>query len=287
LSLDGDSRLVSHDTFLPLAHGDLIHLTPRAPPIVGDPGTLFEYDYFKLELDFPETKVKPGNENSVNIREEYAVISSLKFLLPSAMVGMLMGTGGETIRAIRTEHECDIQVSPWGSFHPAAAHSQGRTVQCFAETRGALCCSIIAILELIADDRGAAKFKLILPSESTKVLDGARLAELQVSSGATVYLLPAEPAFTDEQFLECKGSTAALAKLLPQLCSLMHLPLPYRYGTHYGAPVVSSRPRSDEPSLRGKRTRVIERSGQRAAKRGKPHAWGSSRARGRGKGQLH
>ena len=120
------------------------------------------------QLSTAEAKIKPGNENPVDLHEEYAVICSLKFLLPSAMVGTLMGKGGETIRAIRAENECDIQVSPWGSFHPAAAHSQGRTVQCFAESRGALCSSIIAILELIfADDRGAAKFKLILPTKST------------------------------------------------------------------------------------------------------------------------
>ena len=108
---DGVSRRVKYDMFTPLSHGNLIHLTPLAPAIVGDPSVLLKYSYFQLILDFPESKIENDKEGDV---DDSADICSIKFLLPSAMVGTLMGRGGETIRAIRADNDCDIEVSPWG-----------------------------------------------------------------------------------------------------------------------------------------------------------------------------
>jgi hypothetical protein len=52
--------MASHFDFQPPSHGDLVHLTPRAPPIEGDPGVLQDYQYFRLKLDFPEIKTQAG-----------------------------------------------------------------------------------------------------------------------------------------------------------------------------------------------------------------------------------
>jgi hypothetical protein len=69
------------------------------------------------------------------------------------------------MQQIRAANSCDLCVSPWGSFHPAAVTTQGRTVQC-----------------------------------------------------------PPDPLFPDEQFLECRGSLEAFAKLFPLLCASLFFP---------------------------------------------------------------
>lgn len=60
-STAGESRLVTHNAFrtgMLLSHRDVIHLTPLASPIQGDPSTLLDYKYFRLELDFPEAQTQ-------------------------------------------------------------------------------------------------------------------------------------------------------------------------------------------------------------------------------------
>ena len=89
---EGVSRRVKYDMFTPLSHGDLIHLTPLAPAIVGDPSVLLKYSYFQFNLDFPESKIENDKEGDV---DDSADICSIKFLLPSAMVGTLMGRGAK------------------------------------------------------------------------------------------------------------------------------------------------------------------------------------------------
>jgi hypothetical protein len=48
MSSNGERRVANHEHFQPLFHGDLIHLTPRAPPIEGGPRVLSDYQYFRL-----------------------------------------------------------------------------------------------------------------------------------------------------------------------------------------------------------------------------------------------
>ena len=112
---------------------------------------------------------------------------------------------------------------------------------------------------------------------------GARLLELQATSGATLNLRSAETMLTDEDILECRGSLAAVGKLLPELCSSINFPLPYTHGTNYGSPP----PRNDTSSRRWKRTRDIERGAQQAVKRVKQQAWGANGGPGtRGRGHA-
>jgi hypothetical protein len=39
----GVRRVVTHDSLALLSHGDVIYLSPLAPPLQGDPGVLQEY----------------------------------------------------------------------------------------------------------------------------------------------------------------------------------------------------------------------------------------------------
>ena len=152
--------MANHTDFQPLLHGDLIHLTPRAPPIHGDSGALKDYQYFQLELDFPDITTRGG---ALSDKDEESLNISLKFLLHSPLVGKLMGMGGSAIQQIRAANSCDLCVSPWGSFHPAAVTSQGRTVQCFAKTPGSLSSSLIAVLDTVfADSRRSAHLQFVL-----------------------------------------------------------------------------------------------------------------------------
>ena len=225
---NGESRVANHADFQPLSHGDLIHLTPCAPPIGGDPSILHNYQYFRFELDFPD--INPQGGVAILGRDVESQDPSLKFLLHSPLVGKLMGPGGSTIQQIRDANNCDVSVSPWGSFHPAAVSSQGRTVECVAKTLGSLSSSIMAVLiTIFAENRQLAHLHFILPKEVIHSIGPARLSEIQESSGVTLYLRPPNPIFADEQILEGQGSLEAFAKLLPLLCASLRFPLPYQY----------------------------------------------------------
>ena len=186
-----------------------------------------------------------------------------------------MGKDGETIRRLRRICDCDIQVSPWGSFHPAATNSQGRIVQCSAATRGSLCNTLTKILEtLFTHDGGLAHLKFIFPMGLA--LGGVHLAELQATLGVTLHLLPAAPTLTDEQFLECKGTTAALSHLLPNLFASLPFPLHYRYGT-LSLPPVDTVSASSQP---WKHNREDEHDVPMATKRCKHPTWRANHGRG-------
>ena len=275
VSQTGVSRVINYYDFQPLMHGDLIHLTPRAPPIQGDPSVLYDYHCFRFELDFPA--IIPRADALVQSdRDRESPDISFKFLLSSPMVGKLMGTGGSTIRQIRDANNCELCVSPWGSFHPRAVASHGRTVQCFAKTQGALIHSLMAVLETIfAEDRKSAHLQLVLPTELTSSISPARLSEIQESSGVTLFSRPPNPLFTEEQFLECRGSLEAFTNLLPLLCALFCFPLPYQYGTEYEP--LSTVPIDSTSSQRWKRKRYVERASHRVEKRSKQHTWGPKR----------
>ena len=134
-----------------------------------------------------------------------------------------MGIGGSAIQQIRAANSCDLCVSPWGSFHPAAITCQGRTVQCFAKTPGSLSSSLTAVLDTIfADSRRSAHLQFVL-TQVIATLAPARLSEIQQSSGVTLYIRPPDSLFPDEQFLECRGSLEAFAKLFPLLCASLCL----------------------------------------------------------------
>ena len=198
---------------------------------------------------------------------------SLKFLLHSPLVGKLMGTGGSTIQQIREANNCDLFVSPWGSFHPAAVSSQGRTVQCFAKTLGSLSNSIVAVLNTIfAKNSQLAHIQFVLPKEVATTMGQARLSEIQESSGVTLYIRPPNPVFTEEHILECRGSLGAFAELLPRLCASLRFPLPYLYGTEYDAPSTVHTDPAAAPRL--KRKFYVERANSREEKRSRHHTWG-------------
>jgi hypothetical protein len=275
---NGESRVVNHEDFQPLLHGDLIHLTPRAPPIHGDPAVLHDYQYFRFELDFPEIITRGSGASSD--KDEESPDISLKFLLHSPLVGKLMGTGGSTIRQIRDANNCDLVVSPWGSFHPASVASQGRTVQCIAKTPGSLSNSLADVLDTIfAENRHSAHLQFVLPKEViTTALGPSRLLEIQQSSGVTLYIRPPTPTFTEEQILEGRGSLEAFDKLLPLLCASLCFPLRYRYGTEYES--LRTAHRDPAAASRLKRKRYVERANLQAEKRSKHHTWGPNRGPG-------
>ena len=115
-----------------LSHRDVIHLTPLASPIQGDPSTLLDYKYFRLELDFPEAQTQASGPEVQDLADAgHARPNSLRILVPSSKMGRLIGTGGSTIRQLKQDCQCDLETFPWGSFHPCApSHYHGRTVQC-------------------------------------------------------------------------------------------------------------------------------------------------------------
>lgn len=299
----GDRRVVTHDSFMPLSHGDIIHLSPLAPPIQEDHGILQDYQSFRLELDFLEARPPVRADSDV---DDISHSHSLKMLVPSSKIGRLMGMGGSIIRKLKQDFECELETSPWGSFHPCApSHYQGRTVQCSAKTccRLSQCCA--AVLQAIfAEDQGTHLLRIALPASSAGALD-ARISSIAGATGATLHWRSGAPEFEDERLLECTGTLEALTKLLPQLLVTLDFPLPYRWGTHYGAPtkaLAGSRPDIDLPletvisrsAVRGFRPlpskRKAEREAYGDAKRAQPAHWRPNRGPGagvRGRGSRH
>jgi hypothetical protein len=284
----GVTSTVDHISFQALSHGDLIHLTPRAPALEGDPSLLVDYQYFRLELVFPEAQAP--RQHSVTLSTRPDTICSLKFLLPSPMVGALMGRGGTTVRNICVAYDCNIEVSPWGSFHPAATLAQCRTVQCFANNTKSLCQSMSQVIDTVfANDHEATYLKLILPTASISELASARLSEIQTLTGASLLLRAPDPVFRDEQFLECKGTPQAFVQALTHICSSLHFPLPYNFGTEYGPPASTAGNIAREPETSASRKRALQTIPlPRETKRSKPHSWRPNQGPGsRGRGRGH
>jgi hypothetical protein len=98
----GVRRVVTHDSFALLSHGDVIHLSPLAPPIQGDPGLLQEYQNFRLELDFLEAQ-PTASTDSAEVGDSHS--SSLKMLVPSSKIGHLKGVGGSIIHKLKHENQ--------------------------------------------------------------------------------------------------------------------------------------------------------------------------------------
>ena len=244
---------------------------------------MHDYQFFRFELDFPE--IQPQAGVTLLDKDEKSPVFSLKFLLLSPLVGKLMGTGGATIRQISAANNCDLSVSQWGSFHPAALSSQGRTVQCVAKTPGSLSNSLVAVLEIIfAENSKSAHLQFVLPQDVTATLGPVRISDLQESSGVTLLLRPPIPTFAAEQILEGRGSLEAFAKLLPLLCASLRFPLPYQYGTEYETPRTMHYEPAGVHVSRLKRTRHIERANLRAEKRPKHTTWEQTRGPGHQRG---
>ena len=210
--------------------------------------------------------------------------------------------GGSTIRQIKRDYQCELETSPWGSFHPnTPGHYHGRTVQCTATACDLLSKCLSAILEQIfAEDSGPLLLYIALPT-STAIDIATHFSLLQGTPGATVHLHAGSSAFADERVLDCKGTLDALTKLLPALLSGLEFPLPYRGGTQYGPaePPPTSRRDIDLPlaavvsrsDLHGslshplKRKREAEREAHRDDKRAKQMKWRPNRGPGAGRGR--
>ena len=65
----GETRLVTHNAFELISHGDVIHLSPLAPPVQGDSIALLEYKNFRLELDFPEAQTQASGPAVADLAE--------------------------------------------------------------------------------------------------------------------------------------------------------------------------------------------------------------------------
>jgi hypothetical protein len=241
---------------------------------------LNDYQFFRLELDFPEITPRRSAVTRLDM-EEQSVDITLKFLLPSPLVGKLMGNRGSNIRQICEANDCELFVSPWGSFHPAAVSNQARTAQCSAKTLGSLSNSLMAVLESIYEgNSSSARLHFVLPKDVTTTLGPARLSALQASSGVTLYIRPPNPIFPEEQILECRGPFEAYANLLPVLCSVLPFPLHYQFGTEYKLPSTFAEPMDPAATSRWKRHLDVETASHRAGKRSKNHKWGPNRGPG-------
>ena len=222
-------------------------------------------------------------------------------------MGRLLGMGGSTIRQIKRDYHCELETSPWGSFHPSApVHYHGRTVQCTATARGSLGKCLTTVLEQIfgdffAEDSGPLLLYIALPTSTARACV-TNFSLLQGTSGATAHLHAGASASADERLLDCKGTWDALTKLLPQLLSGLKFPIPYQGGTHYGNPaeppltsrrdidlplatVVSRAEPCGSPYHQLKRKREEEREADRDAKRANQTKWRPNRGPGVGRGR--
>ena len=76
------------------------------------------------------------------------LVCSLKFAVPDAKVGHLIGTRGAHISNIRATHHCSVEIADQGMKHPAAVDISGRAVLVVgppAQVAGAVraCCEMV------------------------------------------------------------------------------------------------------------------------------------------------
>ena len=216
----------------------------------------------------------------------YANQKKLRLVVPSPLIGGLMGTGGSTIRRLQQDYQSSIKVSEPRLFHPDAAAEHGRVIHCSALDHDALCRTAVAIIQALfcSFEGPSSLFNLyfVIPAVSARLLamDGGQvLAQLTSAHKIDFRLRDPHRLAPSERLLAATGPMSVLPAMLSSLLAVFPHPFQYLSMQHLDPASGSGEEHQPQQSvldlplnvavLRYKRKTNQKRADNRAEKRAK------------------